>query len=51
MTPRPWHGRFWDYQNTNGRLIPRQGEVAWTLNEGEFIYWRGRIIPNSVSGP
>ncbi|NDQ56847.1 MAG: hypothetical protein GZ088_07225 [Acidipila sp.] len=51
MTPRPWHGRFWDYQNANGRLIPCQAEVTWTLDEGEFIYWRARIIPNSVSGP
>ena len=51
MTPRPWHGRFWDYQKANGRLIPWQAEVAWTLDDGEFIYWRGRIILNSLSGP
>lgn len=39
---RPWHGRFWDYQRAEGRLIPMQAEVAWTLGTGEFIYWRGR---------
>ncbi|MEO6004692.1 MAG: DUF6544 family protein [Opitutus sp.] len=43
-TRRPWRGRFWDYQSIGGRFIPRQGEVAWVLETGEFIYWRGRIL-------
>lgn len=38
MTPHPRHGRFWDYQQLGGRLIPIQGEIAWTLDTGEFIY-------------
>lgn len=41
---RPWQGRFWDYQRLEGRLIPGQGEVAWVLDSGEFVYWRGRIL-------
>ena len=41
---RPWRGRFWDYQRTRGRLMPMQGEVAWALDAGDFIYWRGRIL-------
>ena len=43
-TARPWHGRFWDYQRVGGRFIPIQGEVAWTLDAGDFVYWRGRIL-------
>ncbi|MEO6873690.1 MAG: DUF6544 family protein [Opitutaceae bacterium] len=44
ITRHPWRGRFWDYQSIGGRFIPRQGEVAWVLDTGDFIYWRGRIL-------
>ena len=44
MTAHPWHGRFWDYQQLGGRLMPMQGEVAWSLDAGDFVYWRGRIL-------
>ena len=43
-TARPWHGRFWDYERIGDRLIPIQGEVAWTLDAGDFVYWRGRVL-------
>jgi hypothetical protein len=43
-TARPWHGQFWDYQRVDGRLIPIQGQVAWTLDDGDFVCWRGRIL-------
>jgi hypothetical protein len=43
-TRRPWCGRFWDYQRMEGRLMPMQGEVAWVLDAGDFIYWRGCIV-------
>lgn len=39
----PWHGRFWDYQNTDGRCIPMQGEVAWVIDGNDFVYWRGKL--------
>lgn len=39
-----WEGRFSDYGRVDGLMIPRYGEVAWVLPEGEFIYWRGRIV-------
>jgi len=39
----PWHGRFWDYQPVNGRLIPMQAEVAWEIEGKEFRYWHGKI--------
>lgn len=39
----PWHGRFWDYRNYQGILVPTAGEVAWVLPDGEKPYWRGRL--------
>jgi hypothetical protein len=39
----PWHGRFWDYQDIDGRRIPMQGEVAWVIDGNDFIYWRGKL--------
>ena len=39
----PWHGRFWDYQHVSGRRIPMQGEVAWVIDQKNFIYWRGKL--------
>ena len=40
----PWQGRFWNYQQQDGMLVPLDGEVAWLLPEGAKPYWRGRII-------
>ena len=40
----PWQGRFWDYQTVGGRTIPIQAEVAWDLDAGEFVYWRGKNL-------
>lgn len=39
----PWKGRYWDYARFHGRLMPRQAEVAWVMDDGEFIYWRGSM--------
>ena len=39
----PWEGRFWNYEERNGMLIPLDGEVAWLLPEGRWPYWRGHI--------
>ena len=39
----PWHGRFWDYQAVGGRSIPMQGEVAWSIDGADFVYWRGKL--------
>ena len=44
MTEHPWHGRFWDYQTVQGRTIPMQAEVAWVLDKGDFVYWRGKML-------
>ena len=40
---RPWRGRFWDYQQMGGRLLPLQAEVGWVRQGGDFIYWRGTM--------
>jgi hypothetical protein len=43
VIPTPWQGRFWNYVERNGMLIPLNGEAAWLLPEGEKSYWRGEI--------
>jgi hypothetical protein len=43
IVPTPWRGRFWNYEERGGMLIPLDGEVAWLPPEGEKPYWRGRI--------
>jgi hypothetical protein len=40
---RPWHGRFWDYRDVEGRQIPFQGKVAWVIDGTDFVYWRGEL--------
>lgn len=42
--PTPWQGRFSDYQERGGMLIPLYGEVEWILPEGPAPYWRGRLL-------
>ncbi len=39
----PWQGRFRDYAERNGMLIPLQGEVAWLLPAGAWPYWQGEL--------
>jgi hypothetical protein len=43
MVPTPWTGRFWNYAEIDGVLIPLDGEVAWVLPEGPKPYWRGHV--------
>ncbi len=43
IIPTPWQGRFWNYREHNGMLVPFDGEVAWLMAEGAKPYWRGRI--------
>lgn len=43
IVPTPWQGRFWDYAERGGMLVPLAGEVAWLTPEGARAYWRGRI--------
>ena len=43
IVPTAWHGRFWNYRQHDGMLVPMDGEVAWELPEGPYPYWRGQI--------
>jgi hypothetical protein len=43
IVPTPWRGRFWNYEEREGMLVPTDGEVAWLLPESEKPYWRGHI--------
>lgn len=47
-TPARWVGRFRNYEKVGAYRFPRYGEIAWDLPEGEFIYWRGKIL--SIGG-
>ena len=44
IVPTPWQGRFWNYRERGGMLVPIDGEVAWVPPEGEKPYFRGHII-------
>lgn len=37
----PWQGRFWNYTERGGLLVPLESEVAWVLPEGLKTYYRG----------
>ncbi|WP_354044251.1 DUF6544 family protein [Devosia sp. UYZn731] len=41
--PTRWVGRFSDYAQFGTYRLPRHGEVAWILPQGEFVYFRGTI--------
>jgi hypothetical protein len=39
----PWQGRWSDYEEQDGVLAPRSGEVEWLLQQGPQPYWRGKM--------
>jgi len=43
IVPTPWQGRFWNYAEHSGMLVPLDGEVAWLLPDSIKPYWRGHI--------
>lgn len=47
-----WFGRYADYGPVGAYRLPRRGEVAWDLPEGEFVYWRGGMTSLApLAGP
>lgn len=40
MTYAPWQGRFWNYAERGGLLVPLESEVAWVLPDGVKTYYR-----------
>ena len=43
FVPTPWEGRWLEYAERGGLMVPLRGEVAWILPEGPVPYWRGEI--------
>lgn len=43
LVPTPWRGRFWNYEERNGMVVPLDGEVAWLIDGVAAPYWRGHI--------
>jgi hypothetical protein len=43
FVPRRWGGDFGEYAEFAGTRVPSAGEAWWELQEGRFVYWRGRI--------
>lgn len=39
----PWEGRWFNYQERDGMLVPLSGEAAWLHADGRKPYWRGTI--------
>ena len=40
---RPWAGTFGRYEVLEGIRMPTEAEVSWSLEDGPFVYWRGRV--------
>lgn len=40
----PWLGRFWNYVERSGMMIPTEGEVEWQLPEENMPYWKGKLV-------
>jgi hypothetical protein len=43
IVPTPWHGRWFEWAERDGMLVPVLGEVEWQLPAGAQPYWRARV--------
>ena len=41
--PTPWLGRFSNYKEHEGMLVPGEGQVAWMISGREHVYFRCRV--------
>lgn len=39
----PWQGRFWNYAECGGIMVPLEAEVEWLTPEGPKPYYRGKL--------
>jgi len=39
-----WTGYYGDYRRMGGILLPTEARVVWNLPDGDFEYWRGRLM-------
>ena len=44
-----WIGRYSDYREVSGVLIPTRGEVGWELSTGPFTYWRAEVTSLEIT--
>jgi len=51
LVPRPWTGRWEDYREIKGFRIPMRAEAAYTLESGEFSYFRGEVTDIGYNVP
>ena len=42
--PTPWMGKYSNYIDYNGYLIPQMGRVEWHLEDQIYPYWKATII-------
>ena len=42
-TRQPWGGDFGEHALLGGTRIPTRAEAYWELEDGRFVYWRGRV--------
>ena len=45
----PWQGRFWNYAEREGMMIPSEAEVAWLPPEGLKPYYRSKLTAISFA--
>ncbi len=43
VVPTPWEGRWSNYQERDGMLVPLTAEASWLHPDGRKPYWRGTI--------
>lgn len=43
LVETPWEGRFWEYRQHGGMMIPVRAETAWIENARRIPDWQGRI--------
>ncbi len=39
----PWEGRYWNYVERDGMMVPTEAEVAWLPPEGPKPYYRSKL--------
>lgn len=39
----PWEGRFYDYREVDGLLVPHKAQVGWHLPDGYWLFWKATV--------
>jgi Family of unknown function (DUF6544) len=46
-----WRGDFSDYKDFGGVRLPARADVAWMLETGPYVYFRGDVLSYDVAAP